>query len=375
MTNEEQKTEQLQEEFAQKIKSAHQQETRGGLLAAKGLAKKKNSALVGKAALLLAGLIIGIFISGSLGVDFSNTSGGRVLGIQKFSSDNKVMEKNGQTWVAYDDPIIKTTVITDKDCEACDPTETIDMIRQSLLPTIKVTRIESGSEKAKQLIEKFKIKAIPAFIFGSELAKAKNFKKASSVFQENDGSYLLDSQKAGIKAGEYLEIPKISDADAQKGPSDAPVTIIEISDFQCPYCGKAKKTVDELLKLYPDKIKLVFKNFPLGFHKNAQKAAEAFECAGEQGKYWEMYDKLFGNQKNLEIADLKKYAKELDLQTSQFNECLDSGKYEEKIKNSIEETQEFGISGTPGFFINKQFVGGAQPLEAFKKVIDKELGK
>lgn len=370
MTNEKQKAEQLQEEFAQKIKDAHQQKASGPLAV-----KKEKSALTGKAALLLVGLIIGIFISGSLGINFSNTSGGRILGVSSFSSDETVMEKNGQTWVAYDDPIIETTVITSSDCEACDPTETIEMIRQNLLPTIKVTKIESDSEEAKQLVKEFNIKAIPAFVFGAKLAEAKNFEKASSVFQESNGSYLLDSQKAGLKVGEYLEIPKVSDADAQKGPNDAPITIIEISEFQCPYCNKAKETVDELMEIYPDKIKLVFKHLPLDFHKDAQKASEAFECAGEQGKYWEMYDKLFASQKGLEVADLKKYAGELNLKTSQFNECLDSGKYEEKIKNDIKEAGEFGVSGTPGFFVNKQFIGGAQPLEAFVEAVERELNK
>ncbi len=370
MTNEEQKRERIQKEFAQKIKDAHQQEISGPLTA-----KKAKSALVGKMTLLLIGLIVGIFISGSLGVNFSNTSSGRILGIQSFSSDETVIERNGQTWVAYDDPIIGTTVITNSDCEACDPTETVEMIRQNLLPTIKVTEIESDSEDAMQIIEKFNIRAIPAFVFDAKLAEAKNFEKASSVFQENGGSYLLDSQKAGLKVGEYLEVPKISGADAQKGPSGAPITIIEISEFQCPYCSKAKETVDELMKIYPDEIRLVFKHLPLDFHKNAQKAAEAFECAGEQGKYWEMYDKLFNSRENLEIANLKKYAKELNLQTSQFDSCLNSGKYDEKIKNDIKEMQEFGISGTPGFFVNKQFIGGAQPLEAFEEAVKKELSK
>ncbi len=357
MTNEEQKVERTQEEISKP-----------------SMAKKGKSALTVNMALLLIGLIVGILISGLLGVNFSNTSGGKVLGVLN-NSDETVIEKNGQTWVAYDDPIIGTKVITNSDCEACDPTETIEMIKQNLLPTIKVTTIESSSEEAKQLIKRFSIKAIPAFIFDAKLAKAKNFKKASSIFQENNGDYLLNSQKAGLKVGEYLGVPKVSDANAQKGPSDAPVTIIEISDFQCPYCHKAKGTIDELMKAYPGKIRLVFENFPLDFHKNALKAAEAFECSGEQGKYWEMYDKLFENQKNLEIADLKKYAQELGLNANQFNDCLDSGKYEEKIKNELKEITKFGISGAPGFFINKQFIGGAQPLEVFKKAVEKELGE
>jgi len=373
MTNEEQKEQganQTQEEFVQKVKEARQESQPQSL---KGCGKEK-SALANSILLVIAGLLVGVFASGYLGINFSNTSGGNVLGVQ-VSSEETVIEKDGKTWVAYDDPIIDATVITNSDCEACDPDETIQMIKQNLIPTIKVVKIESNSEEAKKLIEDFNIKTIPAFIFGATLAEAENFEKASAVFQENGGKYLLDSQKAGLKVGEYLEIPKVSDADAQKGPSDAPVTIIEISDFECPYCSKAKETVDELMEAYPGKIKLVFKHLPLSFHKNAQKASEATECAGEQGKFWEMYDKLFSSQQNLEIADLKKYAQEFNLNTKQFNDCLDSGKYEEKIKQDIEEAAEFGVGGTPAFFINKQFISGAQPLEAFKKAVDGELNK
>ncbi len=376
MTKTEQKTEELKKEFTQGVNEKIQedaQKVKPQLLA--GNKKKLMLPSADKAILLLAGLVLGVFVSGFLGVDFSGNStlGGKVLGTWDVSEG--VIEKNGTTWVAFDEPIVNVTVITKKDCEACDPTETIEVLRQNLIPTIKVEEAESDSEKAKKLIKDFNIKTIPAFIFDAKLAEAKNFEKASAVFQENDGSYLLDSQKAGLRIGEYLEIPKVSENDAQKGPSDAKVVIIEVSEFQCPYCSKAKATVDELLELYPNDVKLVFKHLPLAFHENAPKAAEASECAGEQDKFWEMYDKLFDNQQGLEIADLKKYARELNLNTGQFNECLDSGKYEGKVKKDSEEAAEFGISGTPAFFINKQFIGGAQPLEAFKKAVDIELSK
>jgi protein-disulfide isomerase len=382
MTNEETKTEQKVEELKKEFTQGANEKVKEDTQKAKPqlLADNKKKLMLpsaDKAIFLLAGLVFGIVISGFLGVDFSNNStlGGKVLGTWDVSETETVIEKDGVTWVAFNDPVINTTVITRSDCETCDPIETIEVLKQNLIPTIKVEKIESDSEKAKKLIKDFNIKTIPAFIFDAKLAEAKNFEKASAVFQEKDGNYLLDSQKAGLRVGEYLEIPKASENDAQKGPADAAVTIIEISEFQCPYCSKAKTTVDELLELYPDDIKLVFKHLPLAFHENAPKAAEASECAGEQDKFWEMYDKLFDNQQSLEIADLKKYARELKINTSQFNECLDSGKYEEKVKKDSEEAAEFGISGTPAFFINKQFIGGAQPLEAFKKAVDIELSK
>ena len=114
-----------------------------------------------------------------------------------------------------------------------------------------------------------------------------------------------------------------------KGPENAPVTIVEFSDFQCPFCSKAKVTVDEVMKGYGDKVRLVFRHFPLSFHQDAPKAAEAAACANDQKKFWEYHDKLFANQGALEVDDLKKHAADLGLDTARFNECLDSGKKEE----------------------------------------------
>jgi len=143
------------------------------------------------------------------------------------------------------------------------------------------------------------------------------------------------------------------DDDAVKGDDDAKITIVEFSDFECPFCGKFfSETLSSIEKDFIDtgKAKLIFRDFPLPFHSKAQKSAEAAECAKEQGKFWELHDMIFENQQSLSEANLKKWAKEIGL-SSKFDTCLDSGKYADEVKNDYEEGQKYGISGTPGFII------------------------
>ncbi len=153
----------------------------------------------------------------------------------------------------------------------------------------------------------------------------------------------------------------------------APVTLVVFSDFQCPYCSRSKDTMDEILKNYKDKVRIVFKHYPLSFHQNAQKAAETSECASEQGKFWEMHDKLFANQETLSVDNFKKWAGELKLDNKKFDTCLDSGKYSEKVKKDLVEGQSKGVDGTPATFVNGKLISGAQPFDNFKTIIDLEL--
>ena len=159
-----------------------------------------------------------------------------------------------------------------------------------------------------------------------------------------------------------------------RGPENAPVTMVEFSDFQCPYCGRAHDTVEQVMQSYPGKVKLVFRHFPLDFHKNAEKAAEAAMCANEQGKFWEYHDVLFKNQQTLEVAQLKDHAKSVGLDGTSFSACLDSGKYKKTVDDDMAAGQKVGVTGTPAFFINGVMLSGAQPFDEFKKVIDHELG-
>lgn len=169
-----------------------------------------------------------------------------------------------------------------------------------------------------------------------------------------------------------------ADDDEVRGSPDAPVTIIEFSDFQCPFCERFfSQTYPSLVKNYIDtgKVRFIYRDFPLNFHPNAQKAAEAAECAGEQGKFWEMHDRIFNNQGAITVPDLKTYAKDIaGLDTSKFNECLDSGLMAPEVQKDLKDGSSAGVTGTPTFFVNGVKIVGAQPFGAFEELIKKELG-
>lgn len=198
---------------------------------------------------------------------------------------------------------------------------------------------------------------------------------------------LLATQQAARPAADALPSAPIDISKEQfKGAPNAKVAVIEFSDFQCPFCGKYDKdTYPQLVKDYVDtgKIKYVWRDYPLDFHRNAEKAAEAARCAGEQGRFWEMHDRLFANPQTIAATDLPKHAEALRLNASMFQQCLDSGRYAADIKKAVAEANGFGISGTPSFFIgvvqpngtvkvSKKLVG-ARAYTEFKTALDSLL--
>ncbi len=168
---------------------------------------------------------------------------------------------------------------------------------------------------------------------------------------------------------------QVADDDHIRGNADAPVTLVEYSDFECPYCFSVQPTLEQILEEYGDQVRLVYRHFPLSFHPQAQKAGEAAECAGEQGEFWAMHDKLYelNEQDGLTIDNYKAAAKELGLNSSQFNSCLDEGKYAQAVKDDFNQGSQNGVSGTPATFINGTLISGAQPLSAFTAAIDAAL--
>ncbi len=157
------------------------------------------------------------------------------------------------------------------------------------------------------------------------------------------------------------------------GAKDAPVTIVEFTDFQCPFCKRTEDTLKQLRAKYGDKIRLVHMDFPLPFHSHALDAAKAARCANEQGKFWQFRDALFADQSKLAPADLKATAKTLGLNTGQFDACFDKAKYDSQIKSDQAAGEKVGVDGTPAFFIDGRPVTGAQPIPKFEEIIDDEL--
>ncbi|MGH9362118.1 MAG: thioredoxin domain-containing protein, partial [Thermoanaerobaculia bacterium] len=179
---------------------------------------------------------------------------------------------------------------------------------------------------------------------------------------KHEVSYKLEPQRVEVAA-----------TGPAKGPDSAPVTIVEFSDFQCPYCARLAPTLDQVVANYGDKVRLVFRQFPLDMHPDARKAAEAALCANEQGKFWQLHDAMFQNQQQLAVDALKTKATELGLNGEQFNACLDSGKYGQQVTTDLQAGSQAGVSGTPALFVNGRFINGAVPYEEIAKVINDEL--
>jgi protein-disulfide isomerase len=158
-----------------------------------------------------------------------------------------------------------------------------------------------------------------------------------------------------------------------RGPANAPIEMIEFSDFQCPYCLKANPTVNQVLSTYGDRIRFVYRHYPLPNHPNARPAAEAAQCANEQGKFWPYHDQLFARGGRLSDTELKTAAGEAGLDAAAFDRCVATHKYKADVDADIAAGDEAGVSGTPAFYINGRMLTGAQPFEAFKQIIDEEL--
>jgi protein-disulfide isomerase len=159
---------------------------------------------------------------------------------------------------------------------------------------------------------------------------------------------------------------------AWKGGANAPVTIVEFTDYECPGCAAAQPVLEAVAKEFGEKVKLVVRNFPLGMHKHAFKAAEASEAAGEQGKFWEYAALLFANQKAMEVAKLKEYASRLGLDRKKFDAALDSGKYAAKVKKDLADGEKIGVDSTPSVFINGRRTR-ERSMEALRAAIEAAL--
>ena len=223
----------------------------------------------------------------------------------------------------------------------------------------------------------------PAFkkVIDAELSAAKKLvakgTKPSEVYAEviKNGRSTPKAPKRRAPPPATRQNVKLVDHSPKKGGENPLVTIVEFSDFQCPFCGRVNPTLAKVQETYGDKVQIRFRNLPLGFHKRAKPAAKAALAAHKQGKFWEMHDKLFVNQRALEDADLEKYAKELRLNVTQFKADLNGTEVEGWVSKDAADAAKYGASGTPTLFVNGVPVRGAQPFQRFKQVIDKEIAK
>jgi protein-disulfide isomerase len=237
---------------------------------------------------------------------------------------------------------------------------------------------EPSDEEAKAFYEEHKAQVPAGQSFDDLKDRIKQAVKQQKL-REGMGK-MLDDLKARHHVQVSLQAPDLPRIDVEakgpsRGPTNAPVTIVEFSDFQCPYCGREYPVIERLMKEYDGKLRLVFRHYPLDFHPFAQKAAEAGACAQDQGKFWELHDKMFTNQNKLAVADLKGYAKSLGMDATKFDKCLDSGEKKALVDEDLKAGSAAGVNGTPAFFINGIFINGAQPYEHMKQAVDRELRK
>lgn len=193
----------------------------------------------------------------------------------------------------------------------------------------------------------------------------------------------MSSKTNGKSIEVFLEQPKrpVFNVDASGSPfmggASAKVTVVEFSDFQCPFCAKGADIMNQLKKAYGDKVKIVFKQFPLPFHKDAKLAAQAALCAHEQKKdsFWKLHDLMFADQSKLKLEDLVAKGVKAGVDGEKLKDCLSKNKYLAQVEKEIQQGQTLGVKSTPTFFVNGMIVNGAQPIEVFKELIDSEMNK
>lgn len=257
---------------------------------------------------------------------------------------------------------------------------TAEDTKAQLLPEPETSKKEKGINKNVLLVSGAILLAA-LIVSGAILSVGKN---SFSSVSKNTATAPPVAQPSGNTVPTEPVVVSVDD-DAFLGKKDAPVTIIEFSDFQCPFCRNfAKDTLPQLKKEYIDtgKARFVYRDFPLSFHPGAISAAQGAECAREQGKFWELHDTLFAEQGKqgtgtiqFTVDDIKKWAVQSGVNATKFNQCLDSGKYKEEVEKDIADGTAAGVSGTPSTFINGRIVVGAQPFAALKVIIDEELKK
>ena len=228
-----------------------------------------------------------------------------------------------------------------------------------------------GEAQTRQLVSRYAkpgVDSAEALKLAFEsILKENREKRRKEVYQELAGK---------TKVEVLLEKPVIRRIEVAYGPHDpvhgndrAPVTIVEFSDFQCRYCKSAVETLERVREAYPNEVKIVARQYPLPGHDRARPAAEAALCANEQKRYWEYRLRLFSDQKKLSDADLRQHAKDLGLDETKFAQCLSEGRYAGQVRRDFAEGQKYGVRGTPAFFVNGEFISGAQPFASFEEAI------
>ncbi len=249
-----------------------------------------------------------------------------------------------------------------------DPPQFLDTLVESRVPAATVAEAREYYDKTKALSDGAPFEQVRERLT-TYLTKQRRAEAAQRFMEDLRSKATVE---VTLAEPELLPI-EVAATGPQKGPDSAVVTIVEFADFQCQYCSRAQESIDKVLSTYGDKVRLVYRDFPLPFHDKAVKAAEAGHCAHAQGKFWKMHDHLLANQGKLAVDELKKAARTVGLDGAAFDACLDSGQFSAAVQANIKAGSAAGVKSTPHFFINGRQIEGAQPFSAFKTVIDRLL--
>lgn len=322
----------------------------------------------------LAIILAGLF-AGSLFVDLVQLVSGS--GFSKHVIEERdVLVAGNKTWVAYQEPKVAVKVISDKTCETCETTEALTWLRR-ILPTLEAETLDLADQEARVLIEQFQITALPAFVFSKEITQTEFYGQAESLFRENKKQYVFDMLQIGLPAGKYLTPPALTENDIVIGNREAPVKVVMYSDFECEYCREFYQQAIQASQEFGSDVALVFRHLPLSFHARAEEAAEASECAYQQGKFPEYASLLFEKQGEWSKETGSRWfttaARTLRLDTRAFQSCLTSPALQTKLEADEASASEYGITGTPSTFVNGTLLSGAVDYAILKKNIEAAL--
>ncbi|MBP6889487.1 MAG: thioredoxin domain-containing protein [Candidatus Moranbacteria bacterium] len=339
---------------------------------------EKATQIIWKNSLAISIVLGGLFL-GSLFVDIGQLVLGRGFS-QSAVREHEVLEQGERTWVAYRDPRVDVTLLTDPDCKACDTDEALVWLRR-VLPTMSISIVFEDSDEGRQLIQQHEVQALPTFIFSSTLSKTDFFTQANSLFRSSGKQYLLNIEELGLPIGKYLRTPSVNKESVVLGNREAPLTVVIYSDFQCNFCSSFHTNqIKKLLDEYGNQAAFVFKALPLDTHPKASLLAAASLCANEQGKYFEYASAIFGKQRELEQRqntkqELKNLSWMAKLNWKTFSDCLDQDRFAEQVTNEAAEARSLGLTATPAVFIGNRFLSGAAEYDTLRQMMNDALGE
>lgn len=326
---------------------------------------------------LALSIVLGGLFLGSLFVDIGQLVLGRGFS-QSAVREYEVLEQGGRTWVAYGDPRVDLTLVTDKECRYCNTDEALVWLRR-VLPTLQISVVDEHSEAGQNLIAEHALRTLPAFIFSDALEETDFFTQASALFAPSGKQHLLNMEALGLPAGKSLAIPSVSEESVVLGNQEAALRVFVYSDFQCSFCGSFHKNqIKKLLDEYGDQAAFVFKALPLDTHREAPLLAAASLCAHEQGKYFEYASALFDGERQLKERpntkqELKNLSWRAKLNWKPFADCVDQERFAAQVTSEAAEARALGVTATPALFIGNRFLSGATEYDTLRQMMEAAL--